>query len=341
LEKFRFYPEIDALRVAAKSIGQVRWFRPEAIPEFLSHVGVDTRLRGWFKPFGTQTGRNAPPAKTFIPAMSSWLRCLLSAPEGRAITVLDWASQEFAVAAALSKDRKMLDAYNSGDPYLAFAKIAGAVPPDGERKDHEPTRETFKSTVLGLQYGMGSVSLARKVSADTNREVPVEEAKYLIGTHQQAFPEYWQWLSKIESIYQSGYPLATPDGWYLWCDNPNLLSVRNFPVQGTSASIMRESVDLMHDEDLDVLWPLHDAIAVEHWVWETDAVVEVMRRCMDAGVEKILGSIVKIRTDPKTIKYSDVWVEKKGQKMYDALKEYVFDDFALLDEVNYTFLRGK
>ena len=53
----------------------------------------------------------------------------------------------------------MIAAYNSGDPYLAFAKQAGAVPEDATKESHAAERELFKTCVLGVQYGMGEETL--------------------------------------------------------------------------------------------------------------------------------------------------------------------------------------
>ena len=68
----------------------------------------------------------------------------------------------------------MMDAYRSGDPYLAFAKQAGGIPPDGTRKTHGPIREQFKACVLGVQYGMGERSLAQRIGQ------PVATARQLL-----------------------------------------------------------------------------------------------------------------------------------------------------------------
>lgn len=130
LEKFEGIPELAALRQCNKILGQLKWFQipKESKDDFFNNVGKDGRLRGYLGPYGTLSGRNAPKAKQFILAMSSWLRCLIQPKEGEAIVGIDWASQEFIIAAALSGDQNMIKAYNSGDPYLYFAIAAGAVP---------------------------------------------------------------------------------------------------------------------------------------------------------------------------------------------------------------------
>jgi hypothetical protein len=47
----------------------------------------------------------------------------------------------------------MLAAYESGDPYLAFAKQAGAVPHDATKQSHPAQRELFKACVLTAWIG--------------------------------------------------------------------------------------------------------------------------------------------------------------------------------------------
>ena len=53
---------------------------------------------------------------------------------------------------------RMMEAYTSGDPYLEFAKQAGAVPSDATKESHRNEREQFKACVLAVQYGVGEAS---------------------------------------------------------------------------------------------------------------------------------------------------------------------------------------
>ena len=140
LAEYDGIPEIYAYRQTKKQIRQLNWFKePDEIKraksgDFFDSVGPDDRLRTFLGPFGTQTGRNAPKASRFILAMSSWLRCLIEPPPGKVIIGEDYASQEFGIAAIQSQDKNMIAAYESGDPYLFFAKKAGAVPEDANPK---------------------------------------------------------------------------------------------------------------------------------------------------------------------------------------------------------------
>src|SRR5262245_446301 len=100
-------------------------------------VGHDNRNRTTLFPFRSTTGRNQPSNARFIFGCARWMRGLIKPPPGWAVSYLDYEQQEFGIAAALSGDTSMLEAYMSGDPYLAFAKQAGLVPPPWEREPAE------------------------------------------------------------------------------------------------------------------------------------------------------------------------------------------------------------
>ena len=95
------------------------------------------------------------------------LRSLITPIEGKVLAYIDYAQQEFFIAAVLSNDPNMIEAYQSGDPYLAFAKLAGAVPADATKETHSRVRQLFKSCVLGVQYGLGAESLGVKIGKHT------------------------------------------------------------------------------------------------------------------------------------------------------------------------------
>ena len=57
----------------------------------------------------------------------------------------------------------MLEMYQSGDPYLAFAKSVGAVPQWATKKSHEDVRDRYKVMLLAVQYGMSVQTLAARL----------------------------------------------------------------------------------------------------------------------------------------------------------------------------------
>lgn len=168
LEDNEDIPEIKEYRRVRDSLGQIRAFKDadgfvDVVPfdsdeddspstegkeNIFQRIGSDGRLRCYFNPYGTQTSRNAPPAKNFILAMSAWLRSCIQPPEGYAITGVDYSSEEFIIAACEAKDKNMEAAYDSGDCYLGLAVLSGAAPKGATKKTHGKLREEFKATCL-------------------------------------------------------------------------------------------------------------------------------------------------------------------------------------------------
>ena len=121
-QQARRFPEIAPLHELRHTLGQLR------LNELA--VGPDDRNRTLLSAFRARTGRNQPSNSRFIFGPATWIRCLLKPAEGQAVAYIDWSAQEIAIAGALSGDEKLWEAYAYGDPYIAFARQAGIVPPD-------------------------------------------------------------------------------------------------------------------------------------------------------------------------------------------------------------------
>lgn len=340
LKKYDGIPELYAYRRARKNLRHLNWFNDnteaKSKKDILESIGSDFHMRPFYGFYGTQTGRNAPPASSFIFAMSAWLRCLVRPPEGKVIIAIDYASQEFAIAAVLSGDKNMIEAYRSGDPYLYFAIKAGGVSKaDGEwwkvnkhskcdrAKKVAIQRKLFKATVLGLQYGMGAGKLAIKITTDTGIQTSQKEAKRLIDFHQKVFRKYWKWLDKSYDAYKRNKHLRLPCGWCVLGDNSNRLSVLNAPVQGTGSSIMREAVRLARKAGIAIICPLHDAIYALADVVNAQESADLLAQCMLQAVRNIIGDELEIRLDIDIHDHSHVWIEEKGEEDYNTLKQFL------------------
>src|SRR5829696_9155657 len=103
----------------------------------------------------------------------------------------------------------MLAAYDSGDPYLAFAKQAGAVPPDATKQSHKRERDVFKTVLLGVGYGMEADALAGRLGI-----LPVE-ARELLQKHRETYPRFWKRSQNVVDSAMMGYPVSTVFGWVL------------------------------------------------------------------------------------------------------------------------------
>jgi hypothetical protein len=253
--------------------------------------------------------------------MSSWLRAFVQPPPGYSITAIDYSSEEFIIAACESGDKNMEKVYNSGDVYIGFAKQAKAVPETADKESHKKERELFKSTILGLQFLMGGNSLHLKMMADTkNPNLPREKSDELIELHKSLFSRYWEYTEEVWDEYNTGTPLSTRDGWYLFCDNPNERSVKNFKVQGAGGAILRKAVQLCQNDGLTVFSALHDALYFLHRTEDTKAVVARAIHCMNEAFVHFYGRGIKM--EAKTFDHGKYSIEGKGRKHFDNLRQW-------------------
>ena len=216
-------------------------------------VGDDNRNRTYLAPFSSKTSRNQPSTSKFIFGAPSWVRGLIQPNPDHGLAYLDWNQQEFGIAAALSQDSAMMEAYCSGDPYLAFAKQAGAVPMDATKATHKIERDRFKQCVLAVQYGMTSKSLA------VNLGTSEYEAEQLLQMHKRTYRDFWVWSDRVWNTALFRGWIETVFGWRLRVTaDSNERSVKNFPMQANGAEMMRIAVIETIDAGIELCAPVHD-----------------------------------------------------------------------------------
>lgn len=303
----RSYPQIAPLHELRSSLSKLR------LNDLA--VGEDGRNRCLLSPFSSKTGRNQPSNTKGIFGPSTWMRGFIKPGPSKAIAYIDWSQQEFGIAGALSGDGAMQEAYRSGDPYLAFAKQAGAVPPEATKQSHKAERERFKQCVLATQYGMGAASLALRIGQSE------AHARQLLDLHKSTYRKFWKWSDATQDHYALGGKLRTVFGWNL---HPvidfNPRSVRNFPMQANGAEMLRLACIYLTEAGIRVCAPVHDAVLIEVPIDEIDAVVGQAQSLMRQASQDVLGGF-ELSSDAKIIRYPDRYMDERGQVMWDTVME--------------------
>lgn len=303
----KIHPAVKPLGDLRHALSQLRW---ADIP-----VGSDGRSRLLLSPFASLSSRNQPSNSKFIFGMPAWTRGLVRPAPGFGLAYLDYEQQEYGIAAALSGDEKMMQAYRSGDPYLAFAKEAGAVPAHGTRESHPVERSIYKQVVLAVNYGMGPESLGLRIA-----KAPAY-AKALLDRHRSTYRRYWQWSdSVVTSLQFMGY-VETVFGWRLHLGaEVKERTVRNFPVQANGAEMLRLACILAADLGVKIVAPVHDAILIEAPLDDLDVAITVARQAMKEASEVVLDGF-QIETDVKVIRAPDRFMETRGEKMWKDVSD--------------------
>jgi DNA polymerase I len=281
------------------------------------HVGDDGRNRCLLSPFRARTGRNQPSNTKFIFGPSVWLRGLIRPRPSWGLAYIDWGQQEFGIAAALSGDPAMMAAYGSGDPYLAFAIQAGAVPPTATKKTHEAEREQFKACVLAVQYGMGEASLATRINQ------PVARARQLLDLHRRTYRKFWAWSDSAVDEAVLGGRLWAGFGWQIHTrDEINDRSLRNFPMQANGSEMLRIASILLTEAGIRVCAPVHDALMIEAPLDVLDADIASAKSLMREASRIVLDGF-ELGSDVKVVRYPDRYMDKRGIVMWNKVMNLI------------------
>ena len=318
------FPQLEELR-------QLRYARDKMRKVKLA-VGSDARNRCVLWPFKAKTSRTQPKASLWIFSPAVWLRSLIKPEPGTAVAYVDYSSMEFLIAASLSDGHSgpinnMLDMYQTGDPYLTFAKSVGAVPGWATKKSHGGARDKYKVMLLASQYGMSAETLASRLGVSTF------EAYEMLNQHREQFSQYWQWSDDwVQHVLQTGR-MHTAFGWTCrtGITEFNERSIRNWPIQASGADILRIACILATRHGIKLLAPVHDAVLIEAPIEKIEADVALMQEIMRRASRIVLNTDAtgthELRTDAKIIRYPDRYTDPRGDEIWRRVLQ-LLDEYA-------------
>jgi DNA polymerase I-like protein with 3'-5' exonuclease and polymerase domains len=279
-------------------------------------IGADGRNRCALKPFMTKTGRCAPSTTEYIWGVAKWLRRLIEPAAGTALAYLDFAAEEFLVAAVLSGDTRMLAAYDSGDPYMATGIALGLAPRGATAISHPDVRAVCKILLLGLSYGMTAYGLARRAG------IALPLAKDVLRRHRQSFDRFWEWLDEWLASSRVTRVMRTGLGWQMRVKGRiDHRSLQNWPVQSTAADILRVLTIAAVEAGVPVCALIHDAVLIEAPAAELTDVVAAMRDCMVRAGQAVVGA--NLRVDVQTVPEGARFYDEKGEAMYRKVAAFL------------------
>jgi len=293
LSKFAsVYPEIADFKAAAfiANANRIRGFQ----------IGEDNRSRASLRLFGQKTGRtNVSTSKNPFGA-PRFIRTLIRPDEGKILVYADWKSQEPHIQARLSNDPKLIEAVESGDPYLSTAKLVKAVPQDAIRKkckcgkDHEPIRQIYKESLLSINYGQTPLGLAAKI------KLPLYETEHIHKAITTAYTKYNKWnYGLVSNSIARGF-FETKFGWKFHMNAyevPNPRSLMNWPIQSHGSEMIRRAMIDLVEAGFEVSMIIHDAVLVHMDRKGSAKKLKNLREIMEDAAKKIIGETIPVDLD--------------------------------------------
>ncbi|MCF7857975.1 MAG: DNA polymerase I [Candidatus Cloacimonetes bacterium] len=242
-------------------------------------------------PIRTEMGREI--RKAFCPGEDDFV--MLSA---------DYSQIELRILAILSKDEKMIKAFNNDqDIHTETACIIFDVPKSEISSDQ---RRYAKIINFGLMYGMGSYRISQEL------EISRDEAKKFVDNYFNKFPTIKEYLNSsvkqatidgfVSTIF--GRKLYLPD---LYSSNKMRVEgakrlATNMPIQGSAADIIKTAMINIHakikdDPDIKMLIQVHDELVFEIRKEKLDEAKNLIIKELEAAIPLKYSKLVPLTVD--------------------------------------------
>jgi hypothetical protein len=258
-------------------------------------LGSDGRFRYDMFAFGTHTGRSLGKSNEAIMQMVAWMRGFISPPQGEVLVYLDFEGQEVAIAAALSKDEELRRAYESGDVYIAIAKMAGAITADTSEEEARRIRRAYKVLTLGRNYGMSFRSFWEK--SGVSHAAAARAWQFFLRRFNRL--DRWQ-RQLLEQARQRGW-MQTRWGWRATVyPDTRRTALLNWPIQAAGADVLRMAVLRAAAEGFAVVAVAYDAMLVSVPEAGAEARIAELQGLVEEAAELTVG--IRIRVGCQTIR---------------------------------------
>ncbi len=260
-------------------------------------VSSDNRVRSTFNQTETRTGRlsSTEPNLQNIPVrtpLGREMRKFFIAEDGYTIIDADYSQIELRVLAALSEDKNMIEAFNSGtDIHSVTASKVFNVPINNVTTD---LRSKAKAVNFGIVYGIGAFSLAKDIKSTR------AEADSFIKSYLALYSSVDKYMNNcITEAKQSGYSETLfnrrrylPE---LSSSNGMIRSfgervARNMPIQGTAADIIKIAMIKVNNRlkeefpSSHLIMQVHDELIIEAPKGDAEAVAAIIKEEMENAV---------------------------------------------------------
>lgn len=267
------------------------------------------RIHSDFRQIGAPTGRfssNKPNIQQ-IPHDEAYRRCF-RAPTGKKLVIADYSQIELRILADFSEDENFISAFKTGaDFHTITAAQVFNVAPEAVSADQ---RSFAKRLNFGVVYGIGSQRFALMTGLTQSQAEDIMR-KYF-GTYRGLD----RWLREAARTAAVERISRTSSGrmYRFRFDEDDRKAMagaqrngKNFPIQGTSADILKRALHLLHEKirgtSAKLVNIVHDEVILECDEQEAEKIADILNKTMCAAGEEYVKK-VPVKVD---VKISDEW----------------------------------
>lgn len=258
---------------------------------WLRHLAEDGRVYPRWRQMGAASGRMScsDPNMQQLPR-GAYRRCV-AAPPGRTYVKADYSQIELRIAAKMSGDQAMLEAYRRREDLhtLTARRVLGA------REVTKEQRQLAKALNFGLLYGMGAGGFQKYAKTRYGVDLSDQEAKRYRSAFFAAYPGLAAWHRTVGRSQGRALETRTITGRRRLgvCRYTEKL---NTPVQGTGADGLKLALALLWERRQEVpgafpVLAVHDEIVMECDEGQVGRVADWLRTAMLDAMTPLLDPV--------------------------------------------------
>lgn len=227
---------------------------------------------------------------------SAAFRSKFVADPGCVLVVADFSQIELRVAAELSGEERMLEAYRAGrDLHTETAALMAGVSIEAVTKAQ---RQSAKVANFGLLYGAGPATLRKQAVAQYGIDMELDEAKEIVEGFRAAYPTLYKWQTREGNGTTKAVFTALGRRRFLVGFNDKYTTRINTQVQGTAGDIAKLAIGRLWQEicavpegEARLIAMVHDEIVVEAKEDAAERWALVLKGCMEAAGSEICKTV--------------------------------------------------
>ena len=228
-----------------------------------------------------------------LPHDREFRACFIPA-EGHSFVIADYSQIELRVAAQLSQDERMMDAYRANqDLHLLTASLITGKPMGSVTK---ADRQAAKAVNFGLLYGQGSQGLKSYAKQSYGVDLSLADAERFRDRFFLAYQGIAAWHRQTARNQKKIRETRTLIGRRRLIEKPlELPTLLNLPVQGTAADITKLALAKILPQlapfGARIVGCIHDEILLETPTDRAQALARLLSDAMEAAGNESLGEV--------------------------------------------------
>ena len=256
-------------------------------PKLLEEVRADGRIYAGWRQIGADTGRMSC-SKPGLQKLPVEVKKYVRAPEGRMLIKADYSQIELRVAAKISGDQIMLEAYQKGEDL--HLRTAQSLADAGVGKED---RKLAKAVNFGLLYGQGAKGFKDYARKEYEIDITLEEAALYKRRFFETYPGLAAWHERERLRMKHGETETRTLTGRRRFGVTRFTEWVNAPVQGTGSDGLKLALALLWERRAECpgaapVTCVHDEIVVECDEDEAEKVETWLETAMIDGMDEVL-----------------------------------------------------